>query len=344
MIKYHNEFNSSHNTIYFIAGSLYFGLIYSWWGNFTNLLGEPIYEEGGIFTNPWIMIFSFPYLFYGSILLFRSFKKYFMVYLKSKSFESKKFGLFLSFLLIITDIIYLSWFYTVDNEDSWDILIPNLKGVDIFNILLLLYASILVIRYGFFGNLSTVPIVNSRTVAARTNRATSTSNTVREQPSESTVAPIQERSMSAPPRRIQHTQREQAHVVVQPAVPIGSYEQRRQHGSQKNASKSGNQSQKLDNSKIRQYKPKGTILTSEDFKCIFCFQLPKTPEDDSRGVILCPNCKHPAHADEFRDWTRSSNLCSRCDAIIPESYRKNPEVIPTKRYLFIMKSFYSKSK
>ena len=71
----------------------------------------------------------------------------------------------------------------------------------------------------------------------------------------------------------------------------------------------------------------------EDFKCIFCFELPKLPRDEKRGIILCPHCKHPAHADEFKDWLRNSTLCSRCDTQIPARFIQNPEIIPTKVYL-----------
>jgi len=238
--------------------------------------------------------------------------------------------------------VYLGWFYTVDGNGEWGTLEPLNPGVDFFNIMLILYASILVIRYGFFGNLSNTPVVSRRTASTRTSREPYTSTAVREQTSTAPIPSTQERSANAAPRRIQRVQREEARVTVQPAVPISNYERSTQRSSQKSASKSASSTQKMDGAQIRQYKPKGSVLSAEDFKCIFCFQLPKLPDDESRGIILCPHCKHPAHADEFKDWSRNSNLCSRCDGVIPENYRRNPEVIPTKRYLMIMKKFYSK--
>jgi len=92
------------------------------------------------------------------------------------------------------------------------------------------------------------------------------------------------------------------------------------------------------------YKPKAGLLSVEDFKCIFCFKLPKLPEDNGRGIILCPRCRYPAHADEFKDWMHSSNLCSRCNATIPSSYRRNPKIISVKNYINIYRNFLKKNK
>lgn len=89
-------------------------------------------------------------------------------------------------------------------------------------------------------------------------------------------------------------------------------------------------------------KPKAGILSLEDFKCIFCFQLPQA--DEKRGIVLCPNCRHPAHADEFKDWTKSSPLCSRCDASIPPSFRRNPKIISVREYTKIIKEFRSRKR
>ncbi len=90
-------------------------------------------------------------------------------------------------------------------------------------------------------------------------------------------------------------------------------------------------------------KPKAGILSLEDFKCIFCFQEFK-PEDKGRGVVLCPHCRYPAHADEFKDWQKSSNLCSRCDSTIPAGFRRKPNVIPVKDYIAIVKEFKKKKR
>jgi hypothetical protein len=72
--------------------------------------------------------------------------------------------------------------------------------------------------------------------------------------------------------------------------------------------------------------------------------LPKFPEDKGREIILCPNCRYPAHADEFKDWLRSSNLCSRCNAPIPNNYRRNPKTLSIKNYLIVLKHFTGNKK
>jgi len=87
------------------------------------------------------------------------------------------------------------------------------------------------------------------------------------------------------------------------------------------------------------YKPKAASLSTEDFKCIFCFKLPELPKDNGRGIILCPKCRYPAHADEFKDWLTNSNLCSRCNAPIPGGFRRNPRIISIKNYLIIYRDF-----
>ncbi len=83
-------------------------------------------------------------------------------------------------------------------------------------------------------------------------------------------------------------------------------------------------------------KPKAGILSPEDFKCIFCFQL---PQNDNRGVILCPICRHPAHADEFTNWLDNSNICSRCGAEIPFRFRERPEIISARDYVEVIKHY-----
>lgn len=90
---------------------------------------------------------------------------------------------------------------------------------------------------------------------------------------------------------------------------------------------------------LKIYRPKAGVLSTDDFKCIFCFKLPKFPEEKNRGVVLCPSCKFPAHADEFKDWLRKSNLCSRCNAPIPANFKRNPKIISVKNYSIVYRDF-----
>ena len=87
---------------------------------------------------------------------------------------------------------------------------------------------------------------------------------------------------------------------------------------------------------LNRIRPRASVLCKEDFKCIFCFQLPKLPADEKRGIILCPHCKHPAHIDEFKDWLKKSTLCSRCDRPISTNFIRNAEIIPAIVYLKAM--------
>jgi len=56
--------------------------------------------------------------------------------------------------------------------------------------------------------------------------------------------------------------------------------------------------------------PLGQNLTEDDFRCIFCYEF---PTEADRRVVICPHCKHPAHANEFQKWLAVANLCSRCN-------------------------------
>ena len=117
-------------------------------------------------------------------------------------------------------------------------------------------------------------------------------------------------------------------------------EERRRKASQKRK-RQPNTSTQRKKGKINyaKYRPKSSVLSSEDFKCIFCFQIPKSSDND---IVLCPKCKHPAHIHEFKDWSRNSPLCSRCDSPIPLNFRRNPEKITAKKYQEVMRYYLKK--
>ncbi len=56
--------------------------------------------------------------------------------------------------------------------------------------------------------------------------------------------------------------------------------------------------------------PVGQHLTEDDFRCIFCYEFPT--EADKR-VVICPQCRHPAHSHELEKWLSVANICSRCN-------------------------------
>jgi hypothetical protein len=119
---------------------------------------------------------------------------------------------------------------------------------------------------------------------------------------------------------------------------------RNQQSSSKVAPTSTTKSKKkkVDADKQKRYflslRPKTGTVEQNDFQCIFCFDLPKTGDEKThKGIIVCPQCKYPSHADEFFEWVLASDLCSRCGSEIPRSFRNNPKVISIKNYLAAMK-------
>ncbi|MHA2073177.1 MAG: hypothetical protein ACW97X_01005 [Candidatus Hodarchaeales archaeon] len=56
--------------------------------------------------------------------------------------------------------------------------------------------------------------------------------------------------------------------------------------------------------------PVGRHVTNDDFRCIFCYEF---PTESNKRVVICPHCKHPAHANELQKWLAVANICSRCN-------------------------------
>ena len=323
-VKYFKEFNSPHNTGFFIFGSLMMGMLYSHWGNFTSILGWNIVPNNFIYLNLWQFIFALPYLFYGSILLVFCFSRYFFVYIGSRSVSSRGYGEFIIFFIILIEISYNVGFYYLINNALMPISLTH-GYPDILIILLNVFNIFVLFRYAIFGKSSLLPVVPSERPTARreaptTRRATPT--TSRPQPVRPQRRIERPRPKPTPPRR----------PPVPATPPRQVPRQQKQRKKQKPAIK------------IDRYQPKAGRLSEEDFKCIFCFNLPKLPDDANRGIILCPTCRHPAHADEFKDWLKNSTLCSRCDAEIPARYRRTPNIISTKVYLKVYRMSMKKIK
>ncbi|NHI93398.1 MAG: hypothetical protein EAX96_13005 [Candidatus Lokiarchaeota archaeon] len=316
-VKNFREFNSPHNTSFFIFGSISMGIFYSFWGNFNSLLGWNILQNPYVFLSFWHLIFAFPYLFYGTILLIFCFSRYFFVYIGEKSVSSRKYGGFVTVFIILVEIIYsISFYFLIDFSNLP--LTPIQWYPDLLVFILSIISSIILI-YGIFSKSSYMPVVPTEPI----RRPTPTPRSIPPRPTPQPPIASQPRARQRPrPNRTVPTTRSQPPPRPKPPPPT-----RITPKPSPQAVKP-----KLD-IKIDKIRPKAGRLSEEDFKCIFCFNLPRIPEDANRGIILCPVCRHPAHADEFRDWTKNSNLCSRCDAEIPERYRKNPNVIPVKIYL-----------
>ncbi len=343
-IKQYREYRSPHNTAFFTVGPVFVGIFYSIWGNFTGLLGENLLVISDLYLSWWSILFGFPYVLYGSISLYHCFKKYNVIYFGTKSINARKFGYMLGFSILFFIIVYWISFYSlIDYYES--LLIPLHFLIDL-NLLLLLIGSILIIIiHGFFGTRTQLPRLTRDYITRRTSRLNdlaspnrrreSTRSTIRSSPTPST------RTVSRTSRSVSNSSRSTPTAHIQSRSSRVKTTTRTTSGSKTGQPfRSSKSSIKHINFKL--YRPKAANLSVEDFKCIFCFRLPEFPKDKGRGIILCPNCRYPAHADEFKDWLRSSRLCSRCNAPIPSSYRKNPKIISVKNYIVIYKSLLSK--
>jgi len=336
-IKRHREFNSPHNTAFFVIIPLGIGIFYSIWGFYTGLLGENLL--GGVYFSLWSLIFAFPFIIYGSYSLYRCFKKYSVIYFGTKAVKARKLGYILSFSVLIFILTYWISFYSVIESFPLDL-----------NLLLLLIATILiVIVFGFSSTSPALPTltreyianrtrtINNLTTPSRQRQRVRTTRVTNPTPStRSTTRTTRSRTQSSrttPTSSRQTSRTKTSNVTRTTRVKPTS---KRTKPTQKRAKPT----QKIRNINI--YKPRGSYLSLEDFKCIFCFKLPKHPEDKGRGIVVCPNCRYPSHADEFKDWMGTSNLCSRCSAPIPSSFRRNPKVVSVKNYVIIYKQFLKK--
>lgn len=193
---------------------------------------------------------------------------------------------------------------------------------------------------------------NSRTTRLSPNRTVnrSTSRTTTRYPNRTLNRSTSRTTVRTPTRTINHTT-SRTTVRSPPRTTNRTRPRRNQktHNHAKSRSKSVHRPSPKRNAvatkktyNLNKLKPKSAILFKEDFKCIFCFQLPTLPADEKRGIIICPHCRHPAHADEFRNWLKNSRLCSRCDRLISINFIQHIEIIPTVVYLKAMKVIMKK--
>jgi hypothetical protein len=323
-IKKYREFNSPHNTAFFIISPVFIGIFYSIWGNFTGLLGENLLEGSSFYLSWWSILLGSPYVLYGSLSLYRCFKKYNVIYFGTKSVKARTFGFFFSISIVIFIIIYWISFYSfVDFYRS--ILVPLHFLIDLNLLIFFISTIFILIILGLFGSRTRLPHLTRDYITQRTQRLNQLSS-----PSNRTIT----RTSS---------------TVSSRSIPNGYVRSRSTRVKTSTRSKSRSTTEKpIRRSKssidFKIYRPRAANLSLEDFKCIFCFRLPEYPKDKGRGIILCPNCRYPAHADEFKDWLRTSDLCSRCNAPIPLSFKRNPKVISVKNYVVIYKDFLRKRK
>lgn len=317
-IKRHREFNSPHNTAFFVIIPLTIGIFYSIWGYYTGILGENLL--GGVYFSLWSLIFAFPFVIYGSYSLYRCFKKYNVIYFGTKAVKARKLGYILSFSVLIFILIYWISFYSAIESFPLDL-----------NLLILFIATILVvIIFGFTNSRPSLPTLTRDYIANRTRTINNlTTPTTQRQRLRTTRV-----TAPTPSTRIA-TQTSRSRTQSSRTTPTSHRQTTRTKTTKVSHTTTVKPASKIRN--INNYKPRASYLSLEDFKCIFCFKLPKFPDDKGRGVVICPNCRYPSHADEFKDWMRTSNLCSRCSAPIPTSFRRNPSIVSVKNYVIAYK-------
>ncbi|MCK4687524.1 MAG: hypothetical protein KAT66_05295 [Candidatus Lokiarchaeota archaeon] len=326
-VKRHREFNSPHNTSFFVIIPLFIGIFYSIWGYFTGILGENLLEGSDLYFSWWSIIFGFPFVLYGAHSLYRCFKKYNVIYFGAKSINARLFGYILTFIVLLFILFYWIVFYTVI-EFYNSPLIPLHFSVDLNLLLLFIITILILIVFGFMSSQRPLPALTRDYIAQRTRRINSLTS-----PRALSSPRTQRRNVSTTTRSSTQSSR---------TTPTSHRQTSRTRTTKTTQTRSAKPTLKSRN--LDRYKPIASYLSQEDFKCIFCFKLPKLPEDRGRGIILCPRCRYPAHADEFKDWLRTSNLCSRCSTPIPSTFKRNPRIISVKNYLIIYKHFLRKQK
>jgi len=324
-IKLHREFNSPHNTAFFVILPLFIGIFYSIWGSFTGLLGESLIS--GVYFSFWSLIFAFPFVMYGLYSLYLCFKKYNVIYFGRKSIKARMLGYILSFSVLIFIIAYWITLYNFIEFSPLDL-----------NLLLLFIAIVLIlIVFGFTSTGPSIPTLTRNYIAERTRRINNlTTPSTQRQRTRTT------RTTNTSPSTRTTTRTTRSRTQSSRTTPTSHRQTARTRTTNTTRTTRAKPTSKVRD--LNKYKPRASYLTVDDFKCIFCFNLPKLPGDRGRGIVVCPNCRYPAHADEFKDWMRTSNLCSRCSAVIPSGFRRNPRIISVKNYLIVYRHFLKKKR
>ncbi|MBY9008082.1 MAG: hypothetical protein KGD63_15175 [Candidatus Lokiarchaeota archaeon] len=283
-------------------------------GYYTDLLNWNWFEDSEFyfFLNPWIFFLSFPLLMAGLSYIYTSIKKNDVVYLyKTKSMKARQFCILILFFTLILNVIFI---IAISEGRRFYDYYPNYTKIGLILFSFIIFSTILII-YGFL---------------KKSKRSSITSqNAIRRRRSE-----IQ--SLSPPRTRSQRQSKPRTRNTTTTRRPS-------QHQTRTTSKPKPRQNVRKTTRirEIERLKPKAGILSLEDFKCIFCFCLPKNPEDKTRGVVLCPSCNYPAHTDEFKDWMKNTQICSRCNSNISNSFRNNPKIVPIENYVAAIK-YYSK--
>lgn len=348
-MKQAREYNSQHNSIFFISGTLFLSIFYCIWGDYTDLLTENLLSGSSLYLNTWMLLFAVPYALYGLGGLVLCYKRYFTVYLGQSPVRAQSYAFLNSLLALIWIIITLLGQYYFpsfeDNLNAWGFRENRIhSNINLLIWILVFSVAVIWIRYTFFSRRASISRVSPSSVSRQ-----------REQAAEETRA--QQRAEQDRQRQREAHQRHQQddrrrseeHLRQQREAERrrrSEAERQRQMEMERKRQQQVIRSQRSSQpvrpsaraSNFDALRPKAGVLSDEDFKCIFCFQLPK----DDRDIVLCPNCKHPAHIDEFNGWMANSTLCSRCGSAISSGFRSHPPRVSTKEYIAAYRHFMKK--
>jgi len=349
-IKKMREYRSGLNNGVIILGNLLISAFYGMWGDFTPILIQKLFPNSSLQINLWITFFSLSYLVFSTFLLLFSITKYFSIYIGNKAFNARKFTVLMGFIFLLLDLNYILIRQGVYSLNLFDF--TPVSGT--FNVYMIVHLSIVVL-FGIIGiftrnrsmssynidNLTSrmndidrrIRAADSTSAAARRSeqRAKDAEHTRREREKQRKKEETRRRKAEAARRKASSTSRSPTHTTRSSSKSRSSTKKK---ATPKAASIS------LSKKEFLSIRPKTATLSKEDFMCIFCFELPKP--SDRQGIVLCPHCRYPAHYHEFKEWVRSSKLCSRCDRVLSSSFIRNPKVIPVKTYLKAYKIFKKK--
>ena len=351
-IKQLREYSSPLNNFALIFGGLGIGIFYAIWGDYTTILSENA-NSGNLNFNTWIILLAIPYMIFSMILLFLCLSKYTSIYLGNKSIYARTFMIFTSIFYIFIDFFYLLMSQGVISDTLW-IFDPETSALNLailLNLLSLIFYFIIIIAKR---RPSTSRFSMNRVSSRLSNidrRISDADNYVSSARMGERDAQLKSRQEKERKKRQKEREREKERERARNRKRQEQLRSRQTKAKKANKSYSSSRTRRstpTSSSRTRRststsstssrkkallsMRPKTGMLSKDDFKCIFCFELPTT-SDGHRGIILCPHCRYPAHADEFKNWVRTSNLCSRCDGVISSSFRRNPKIIPMKEYL-----------
>jgi len=316
-IRFNQRFNVRLNQVFFIFWPNMMGTATLAFGSISVILNESIL--GVVHFSIFTLILALPYQIIGYIFIWKSLGQYRFVFFQGKEKNAKAVGFFfLTFFMII----YFS-------------IVAFVSLLDLLALIFGLAMLILFIERIVYHSTHRAILVNSSPRRARSR------NTAR---GLDIPAPALSIAAEVPPvtSRTRPTQRQNTRTPRRVSTRSRQTTPRRnEHGHARrpsvNSPLSSNNKNKKDK-KILDLLPTGMNIDINDFKCLFCFEIPNT-NNRNRKIVICPKCKRPAHLDEWNAWKTTSPSCPRCNAKINGSQK----IVSSQTYVKVVK-YFSKNK